>query len=323
MLLGTISDRISNVTRSPVAFRASSLGGSEVEQQSQLLRPFFLHCELRDHNSPLPLRCDRRGDYVQRRVPERLQEAVGRVLNRGERRVFLKKSLGTKSLKEAKAAAPHVLADFNRIVGEAEARLQERLAWQPKTSRKERKPLGNAPLAILRATPATRQAFTLTGDLAKGYPRPRAAKGKAYARHKTLVDYANAVGTFIADLLVAVARNRSEGWVRCSHDKSDCTGQYVSWSMFNGVRMAIGLFGSRNSAISVEWCDSNYDSDDGNAGRILCTVNNKYKYFKIWRWQCPVSGVGDHGSNHDRLICSNSVQKCTGKEDGIEGAPQR
>jgi hypothetical protein len=69
---------------------------------------------------------DRHGTYyVQRRVPERLQEPVARVLNTGERRVFLKKSLGTKSLKEAKAAAPHVLADFNRIVGEAEALLKE------------------------------------------------------------------------------------------------------------------------------------------------------------------------------------------------------
>jgi integrase len=70
---------------------------------------------------------DRHGTfYVQRRVPERLQEAVARVLNKGERRVFLKKSLGTKTLREAKAAAPHVLADFNRIVGEAEGLLKER-----------------------------------------------------------------------------------------------------------------------------------------------------------------------------------------------------
>jgi hypothetical protein len=44
---------------------------------------------------------DRHGTfYIQRRVPERLQEAVARVLNADEtRRVFLKKSLGTKSLK--------------------------------------------------------------------------------------------------------------------------------------------------------------------------------------------------------------------------------
>src|ERR1700753_2960720 len=70
---------------------------------------------------------DRHGTYyVQRRVPERLQEAVAHVLDADKsRRVFLKKSLGTKNLKEAKAAAPHVLADFGRIIGEAEALLQE------------------------------------------------------------------------------------------------------------------------------------------------------------------------------------------------------
>ncbi|MCU1340480.1 MAG: Lambda integrase-like/DNA breaking-rejoining enzyme catalytic core [Bryobacterales bacterium] len=71
---------------------------------------------------------DRLGTYyVQKRVPKPLQEAVARVLDADEpRRVFLKKSLGTKSLKEAKAAAPLVVADFNRIVGEAEALLKER-----------------------------------------------------------------------------------------------------------------------------------------------------------------------------------------------------
>ena len=115
---------------------------------------------------------------------------------------------------------------------------QEQLAWEPKTPREEREALGSAPLATLRATPATAQAFTLMGDLAKRYPRPQAAKGKAYARRKTLVDYANAVGAFIADLLVAAARNRSEGWIRCSHNKSDYTGKCVSWSMFDGVRKA-------------------------------------------------------------------------------------
>jgi hypothetical protein len=70
---------------------------------------------------------DRHGTYyVQRRVPERLQEAVARVLDTEEpRRVFLKKSLGTKNRKEAQAAAPHVLADFGRIIGQAEALLKE------------------------------------------------------------------------------------------------------------------------------------------------------------------------------------------------------
>lgn len=70
---------------------------------------------------------DRHGTYyVQRKVPKHLQEAVARILNAGAaRRVFLKKSLGTKSLKEANAAAVFVIADFNRIIGEAEALLKE------------------------------------------------------------------------------------------------------------------------------------------------------------------------------------------------------
>jgi hypothetical protein len=76
---------------------------------------------------------------------------------------------------------------------------QERVPWKPKTPREEREALGNAPLATLRATPATREAFMLMGDLAERYPRPQAAKGRAYARRKTLVDYANAVGAFVAD----------------------------------------------------------------------------------------------------------------------------
>lgn len=71
---------------------------------------------------------DRHGTYyVQRRVPERLQEAVARVLNSGrDRQVFLKKSLGTKNLKAANVAATHVLADFDRTLADAEALLKER-----------------------------------------------------------------------------------------------------------------------------------------------------------------------------------------------------
>ena len=71
---------------------------------------------------------DRHGTYyAQRRVPERLQEAVALVLNSGRpRQVFLKKSLGTKSVKEANVAATHVLADFNRTLAAAEALLEQR-----------------------------------------------------------------------------------------------------------------------------------------------------------------------------------------------------
>lgn len=70
---------------------------------------------------------DRNGTYyVQQRVAPRLQEAVARVLDiDASHRVFLKKSLGTKDPREAKAAAVHVLADFSRILGQAEALLKE------------------------------------------------------------------------------------------------------------------------------------------------------------------------------------------------------
>lgn len=71
---------------------------------------------------------DRHGTYyAQKKVPERLQEAVARVLNadRG-RQVFLKKSLGTKNLKAANVAATHVLAGFDRTFAKAEALLSER-----------------------------------------------------------------------------------------------------------------------------------------------------------------------------------------------------
>ncbi|MBR1255209.1 site-specific integrase [Bradyrhizobium sp. AUGA SZCCT0240] len=71
---------------------------------------------------------DRHGTYyAQRRVPDRLQEAVARVLNSDKpKQVFLKKSLGTKVLKAANVAATHVLADFNRTLASAEALLKER-----------------------------------------------------------------------------------------------------------------------------------------------------------------------------------------------------
>lgn len=71
---------------------------------------------------------DRHGTYyAQRKVPERLQEAVARVLNSAKsKQVFLKKSLGTKVLKEANVAATHVLADFNRTLASAESLLKER-----------------------------------------------------------------------------------------------------------------------------------------------------------------------------------------------------
>jgi hypothetical protein len=60
-------------------------------------------------------------------VPPRLQEAVALVLSSGKaKQVFLKRSLGTKDLKAANVAAKPVLAEFDRILADAEAMLKER-----------------------------------------------------------------------------------------------------------------------------------------------------------------------------------------------------
>jgi integrase len=66
---------------------------------------------------------DRHGTYyAQRKVPERLQAAVARVLGTGKaRQVFLKKSLGTKVVREANVRATSVLAGFDRTIASATA----------------------------------------------------------------------------------------------------------------------------------------------------------------------------------------------------------
>lgn len=59
--------------------------------------------------------------YAQRKVPERLQEAVALVRNAGKPRlVFLKKSLDTKSASQANIRAIPVFLEFNRVLDEAE-----------------------------------------------------------------------------------------------------------------------------------------------------------------------------------------------------------
>jgi integrase len=64
---------------------------------------------------------DRHGTYyAQQRVPEPLQAAVARVLgSKKPRQVFLKKSLGTKVLKDANMRAKPVLAGFDQIIKRA------------------------------------------------------------------------------------------------------------------------------------------------------------------------------------------------------------
>jgi hypothetical protein len=59
---------------------------------------------------------------VQRKVPERLQAAVARILGgKKQTQVYLKKSLATKDRREANRRATHALADIDRTLREAEA----------------------------------------------------------------------------------------------------------------------------------------------------------------------------------------------------------
>jgi hypothetical protein len=71
---------------------------------------------------------DRHGTYYARRkVPERLEVAVARILGNGKnQQIWLKRSLGTKTLTEANVRAKPVLMEFDQILGRAEALLKER-----------------------------------------------------------------------------------------------------------------------------------------------------------------------------------------------------
>ncbi|MBR0869787.1 hypothetical protein JQ633_05415 [Bradyrhizobium tropiciagri] len=76
---------------------------------------------------------DRHGTYcVRKTVPEKpkgLQAAVARELDNGKSaQKHLKRSLGTKSLREANIRAKPVLVEFDRIIARAKARLAESTA---------------------------------------------------------------------------------------------------------------------------------------------------------------------------------------------------
>lgn len=71
---------------------------------------------------------DRHGTYYARqRVPQGLQEAVARILNKGKvKQVWLKRSLGTKKVGEANVRAKPVLMEFDRIIAQAKAAVKAR-----------------------------------------------------------------------------------------------------------------------------------------------------------------------------------------------------
>ncbi|MGH6713003.1 MAG: DUF6538 domain-containing protein [Bradyrhizobium sp.] len=122
---------------------------------------------------------DRHGTYyVQRRVPDRLQEAVARVLNSDEpKRVFLKKSLGTKVLKAANVAATHVLADFDRTLASAEALLKERPAVSLLTEAQIRRMAESYYASVLHGDEEERQEGTGEEPIFQSVAQQLAAAG--------------------------------------------------------------------------------------------------------------------------------------------------
>jgi hypothetical protein len=65
--------------------------------------------------------------YVRRKVPKRLERAVAQVLRNGkDRQTFLKQSLRTKALPDAKRKAPAVLLEFGGVIARAEALAAEK-----------------------------------------------------------------------------------------------------------------------------------------------------------------------------------------------------
>ena len=74
------------------------------------------------HAMPYLIQNSARGWCVQRKVHDRLQAAVARILGgKKPTQVYLKKSLATKDRREAMRRAPHALADIDRTLREAEA----------------------------------------------------------------------------------------------------------------------------------------------------------------------------------------------------------
>jgi len=71
---------------------------------------------------------DRHGTYHARhKVPSRLQQAVAQVLDNGKsKQIWLKRSLGTKVLREANVRGKPVQMEFDQIIAKAESLLKQR-----------------------------------------------------------------------------------------------------------------------------------------------------------------------------------------------------
>ena len=126
---------------------------------------------------------DRNGTWcVQRKVPERLQIAVARVLNSGKaRQVHLKKSLGTKDLKAANIRATSVIASFDRTIASAMV-----VAAQATAPMLQRQSLNGAEIARMAEALYGRSWLTMrrSGSVV-GPSLPRGSSGYAATRSQT------------------------------------------------------------------------------------------------------------------------------------------
>ena len=115
---------------------------------------------------------------------------------------------------------------------------EEQLAWEPKTPKEEREALGYAPLATLRATPATAQAAALMRDLAsaiRGHKRQRARRTRA-AKHWSLMRTRAAPSSPIC--LSPPRTNVARAGYGAHSTRPSTPTKYVTWTMFDGIRKA-------------------------------------------------------------------------------------
>jgi hypothetical protein len=62
------------------------------------------------------------------------------------------------------------------------------------------------------------------------------------------------------------------------------------------------------------WFDAYWQSRDWDSANQMCVVLNHFPYYKIWRTQASISGVGCNGITIGLVFCSTSQQTCSASE---------
>ena len=132
---------------------------------------------------------DRHGTWcAQQKVPNRLQVAVARVLGNGKpKQVYLKRSLGTKDLRDANIRAKPVLAGFDRIIRDAAA-----IAEQPSAAPQARSSLNETEIRLMAdyvyaTTLAWDERWRVGGGQQAGSSRAVARSGTQILRRQGLL----------------------------------------------------------------------------------------------------------------------------------------